>query len=682
MNKDDINEKSTEKTLLERLNIKENVKDTINNVWNYVGKKNPENAINIMGHEELIQIGDYIQDIFRDSDILDPPTLCVIGSQSSGKSSVLNSLKGIDILPKGKTIVTRTPIHERLIYVKNSKNITVEFFSRNDLQKVISSFTMDANNVLEEDLEPIRNEITRLTNKYAGKSKDVVNIPINIKIKSPHVPSLSIIDLPGLTNIALTDKGQSENIKFKIEDMLIKYIKNPRSIILSIIPATIDVESDMGLGLIKKYDPEFKRTIGVITKIDLLKDSNVVPYLSGNISKSLQLGYGYYAIRNRSSDECKKYSVIQGYDLEKNFFTENKVYNDCEYKSTRMGSINLGNKLSEILISHLRSTLPNVLEEIKIKEKETDDKLDEIGRVQLDEMGRRTLLNVLLHEFQSEYSSAIKDRGSRYNTGSRIADSFRKFSSQLNKLEHFNKNIYTDKLINEIVRDYNGIHMEDITISIGVIEKCFQGIDIYLDNVNNDNNKKKIKKYCPMDAIKELFSICIKEIQIIMCELIDTILKRDRYSRFPKLCVKIKELITSMIIPQKYEITCGKIFDVFIEEKECIWTDDVKFRSNVLPKIFHDSNNGTIEPAVIRTILSEYYKVIKNMCNHRIHKTIRTFFVNRVVDDINTTLTDHILLKTNINKLLEENQDKVKKREKLLKIKEKIEQVKKIIIDV
>ena len=130
---------------------------TVSNVWNMVGhSKQVESALDILTNDQLIEISDYIQDIFRDTDVLDPPTLCVVGSQSSGKSITLNGLTGIDILPKGKSIVTRTPIHVRLIHSKNAKNITVDFYDKEDLHKLVSSFTVDAATTPNDQLIPIR----------------------------------------------------------------------------------------------------------------------------------------------------------------------------------------------------------------------------------------------------------------------------------------------------------------------------------------------------------------------------------------------------------------------------------------------------------------------------------------------------------------------------------------------
>lgn len=658
------------------------ITSTVSTVWNMIGQsKNTETSLEKLTSDQLIQISDYIQDIFRNTNVLDPPTLVVVGSQSSGKSITLNGLTGIDILPNGKSIVTRTPIHLRLNHTKNTKDIIVEFYDKDDLHKIISTFVIDAITTPENQMLPVRDEIMRLTELYAGSSKNVVNKPINIKIKSPNVPPLSVIDLPGMTNIALTDKGQPENIKENIEKMIVKYIKNPRTIILSIVPATIDVESDAGLGLIKKYDPEFKRTIGVLTKIDLVKDSNIEHYLSNHISKNLQLAYGYFAVRNRSSDEVKNMNVKDGYELEKKFFNETTPYKDSNFKN-RMGSINLGNKLSEILISHLRSCLPEVMEEIKVRDRDINSQLDEIGRdYPTTNSAKRSMLNILLHEFQREYNSAIKDRGATHNTGARIAECFRKFSKNMSELDPFKPTIYTDSMINDMVRDYNGIHMPDVTISTGVIEKCFQGIEHY-ENKKDTKDDKVLVRLEPLNVMKDPFMKCIKEIQLIMCELVNIILQRDRFSRFPKLCNKIREIIVGSIIPLCYENTNNKVNDLFEEEKECIWTDDYKFRCEILPNMFSNSKDGTIDPNVIRNVLSGYFNVIRKVANHSIQKKIHTFFVNSTVKDINTKLIDNILLKSDINQMLEENKDKALKREKLLKLKEKIDTAKIMISEI
>src|SRR5437762_2353064 len=150
----------------------------VSNVWNMVGtsaSKHNELAFDRLTQDQMIQVADYIRDVFKNTDFLDPPTLCVVGAQSSGKSITLNGLTGIDILPNGKSIVTRTPIHLRLIHCKDAKTIVVEFFDKEDSQKLLTSFTVDPSSP-HDQLIMIRDEIIKLTELYAGKSKNVVDI--------------------------------------------------------------------------------------------------------------------------------------------------------------------------------------------------------------------------------------------------------------------------------------------------------------------------------------------------------------------------------------------------------------------------------------------------------------------------------------------------------------------------
>ena len=438
-----------------------------------------------MSHGKLIELADLVHDVFQGDALLEPPSICTIGGQSAGKSMALNSLCGIDILPNGKSIVTRTPIHLRLLHNSELDHIRVEFFEyathismngTDAVHKILSKFRVDLN-CPQDQLYPIRQEVENITEHYAGKAKNVVDRPINIRITSPKVPNLSIIDLPGLTHIALRDRGQPADIKQNIERMLTRYISSPRTLILAIIPATSDVEADMGLGLIKQYDPNFDRTIGVLTKTDMLVDSDVERYLTNSISKDLQVKYGYFAVRNRSSDEIKNHTVEEGYVLEQKFFTTHPVYSKSEAKD-RMGSINLANRLSEILISHLKACLPSVIEEIRKFDKNLESKLDEIGRdYPQDAEAKRSIMNILISEFQKTYDQAITGRGAEYNTGAQINRAINRMKHSCATLNPFVPEIYTDHKIREIIEDYDGIHMSSSAISTGVIEALIQGTE-------------------------------------------------------------------------------------------------------------------------------------------------------------------------------------------------------------
>lgn len=197
-----------------------------------------------------------IQEIFlrhRLPDKIDLPQIVVIGSQSCGKSSLLEMLIGEEFLPKGEGIVTRCPI---LIQMTRDKTLTrnrVRFGHQKD--KVF------------EDFRAARDEIIAQTERLAGKNKGVSSEPIVAKVEGPQVLPLSFVDLPGLTRIPVN--GQPENIETQILELNHKFVDDPNTIIVAISSANNDIANSESLKLAMRVDPDGLRTVGVVSKIDL-----------------------------------------------------------------------------------------------------------------------------------------------------------------------------------------------------------------------------------------------------------------------------------------------------------------------------------------------------------------------------------------------------------------------------
>ena len=234
--------------------------------------------ISLLKNQEILEIGSILNSLsVTNKDInIEVPRIVVVGTQSSGKSSVINRILKMDILPVGKQMVTRTPLHLELI-MTNKNNALLEFghflYGGWKATKKIELDILDPTN---EQVSIVKNTIEKITNEKAGNNKNISDKPIYIRVYSPNVPNLSLIDLPGLTMVACKDKGQPEDIKEQIRALVGKYIKTPQTIILAVMAARSDLETDMGLDLIKKYDPSGIRTIGVISKVDLMNKGSDV----------------------------------------------------------------------------------------------------------------------------------------------------------------------------------------------------------------------------------------------------------------------------------------------------------------------------------------------------------------------------------------------------------------------
>lgn len=108
----------------------------------------------------------------------------------------------------------------------------------------------------------------RDTEAKTGRNAGISPQPINLRIFSPNVLTLTLVDLPGLTKVPVGD--QPKDIEKQIRDMLMKYITKPACIILAVTGANGDLANSDGLKMAKEVDPEGTRTIGVLTKVDLM----------------------------------------------------------------------------------------------------------------------------------------------------------------------------------------------------------------------------------------------------------------------------------------------------------------------------------------------------------------------------------------------------------------------------
>jgi vacuolar protein sorting-associated protein 1 len=104
------------------------------------------------------------------------------------------------------------------------------------------------------DFGKIRDEIVRETDAKTGKNAGISPVPINLRIFSPNVLTLTLVDLPGLTKVPVGD--QPKDIEKQIRDMILKYITKPNAIILAVTAGNTDLANSDGLKLAREVDPE------------------------------------------------------------------------------------------------------------------------------------------------------------------------------------------------------------------------------------------------------------------------------------------------------------------------------------------------------------------------------------------------------------------------------------------
>ncbi|KAK0420607.1 hypothetical protein QR680_014787 [Steinernema hermaphroditum] len=283
---------------------------------------------------------------------LDLPQIAVVGVQSAGKSSILENFVGKDFLPRGSGVVTRRPLFLQLINDPEERGVF--------LHKPNEKFT---------DFNKIRMEIERETDRTTGSNKGISNVPINLKIYSPNVLNLTLVDLPGITRVAQGD--QSQDIETVVREMILHYIDKPNCLILAVSPANTDLSTSDALLLAKKVDPRGERTIGVITKVDLMDaGTNAYELLRNRV---LPLKRGYIGVVNRSQEGINSRVTMEtAIQKERKFFREN--YADI---ADRQGTLYLRQFLNRQLARHIHLTLPAMVDSVRRKQRVIADGLRE-----------------------------------------------------------------------------------------------------------------------------------------------------------------------------------------------------------------------------------------------------------------------------------------------------------------
>jgi dynamin GTPase len=341
------------------------------------------------GMEELILIVNKLQDAFsqlgQDCPI-DLPQIAVVGGQSAGKSSVLENFVGRDFLPRGAGICTRRPLILQLI---NSKTEFAEF-----LHQKGRKYT---------DFDEVRKEIVADTDRIAGKTKGVSSAPINLRVYSPHVLNLTLVDLPGMTKVPV--EGQPHDIEFQIRDMVLQFITRENCLILAVSPANSDLANSDALKIAKEVDSSGVRTIGVITKLDIMDEGTDAVNILEN--KLFPLRRGYVGIVNRSQKDIDgRKDIKSALAAERKFFLTHAGY---RHMADRMGTAYLQRTLNQTLTNHIRDTLPSLRTKLQNQIQSMEKDVQEFKKFRPDDpaIKAKAMLN-LIQQFGTDFERSIE----------------------------------------------------------------------------------------------------------------------------------------------------------------------------------------------------------------------------------------------------------------------------------
>ncbi|TRY92886.1 hypothetical protein DNTS_002560 [Danionella cerebrum] len=333
--------------------------------------------------ETLIPIINRLQEVFLTvgAEIIQLPQIVVVGSQSSGKSSVLESLVGRDFLPRGSGIVTRRPLVLQLVNVptleercKQDNGNGAKPNSQNNYPGIKAEqwgTFLHCKNQIFTDFCEIRKEIEEETERSTN-NKGISSEPIYLKIYSPNVLSLTLVDLPGITKVPVGD--QPEDIETQVQEMILSYISNPNSLILCVSPANSDLATSDALKLAREVDADGRRTLLVVSKLDLMDaGTDALEVLLGRI---IPVRLGIIGVVNRSQHDLNTQKSLDEACKDEQAFLQR------HYPSlaSRCGSRYLAKTLSRLLMHHIRDCLPELKTRVTVLNAQYQARLNSYGQ--------------------------------------------------------------------------------------------------------------------------------------------------------------------------------------------------------------------------------------------------------------------------------------------------------------
>ncbi|KAF7683692.1 Dynamin-A [Astathelohania contejeani] len=556
----------------------------------------------VMDQSLIIDKVSKLQEIFSANDISVPlPRVVVIGSQSTGKSSVLEQILLKEFLPRGCDLVTRCPI---IFHLRKTteKNEYVRF----------------AHSDLIYDLSTISSEIIKRMEALCGINKNIINEPIVLFVYLFTTPELTLVDLPGLTKIPMED--QPEDIESQIEEMVIEYIKEESTLILAVVSANVDIANCESIKISRRVDPQGNRTLAVVTKIDLMDRSTDCLSLLEN--KNPCIGLGYVGVINRGQDD-----INRGVDIASALKKEDTFFkNHPKYKKLypRIGSRYLISRLYEIFKIRLISELPRLKITINNKLSFLKTELILLGKEKFSKNNSPILIHHYCDciresiEINDQYNS--KDRRLFYSLNhglkfKKIYDNLNLFIFQIRKslkeeTNDSNALFVSDKIFESIIK--KGIEDLGSIMSKSTVE-IFNLVSNHISGIKSD-------RFQPLSSRLNNYSIELLTIQ------------------HEKMICQLNEFIkihSSFINMKHSDFSKADILAKIIKkEKKKNWA--YNFINNSSEAIILDND---FEYNIIVSLSTEYFGIIKKTFIDYFIKLVNFYFINFLKFNLQTELS-------------------------------------------
>ena len=613
-------------------------------------KDNKDNKDNILFQKlrKLINLIDQLRDCGV-NEYIKLPRICSLGTQSSGKSSVLESIVGLDFLPRGDGVVTRRPLELRLCHINSGEPWAV-FEERKGVK-----FT---------DFIKVRETIEALTDEVCKSNKNIKDKPIVLNVYSQTCPDLTLVDLPGITRVPVGD--QPDNIEEITKNMAIRYIDDPLTIILCVIAANVDIATSDGLKLAKQIDVSGSRTLGVLTKLDIMDAGTDAR--KALMNEEIELKLGYVGVKNRSKqDLINKLSMAETSKKEKEFFKSHPVYKNLP--SGHLGTDVLINKLTKIYFRIIRENLPRIIKAINDRVKTAEEELASLGQpMPIDDAGKMSLLWNMINEYCDLFRNVLQGK---YN------------NKNINFLEGeggFKIKILYKKLLEDFTGDYKATARytdENINYALTIHEgdsiPGFPSVDAFIYLLRPQLEKLR-------DPIEECFQEVFQYIDFLSGKILEKV-----FARFPQAINDMTDLISAYLFEErdKTKYLLDSIVDM---EINYLFTNDYDYLNNfttfipksnqIQNKDINNNINNEIKPEIkiepktvfineIRNRIEAYFKLIVRNLRDSVPKIIGKYLVKELEENMQIKLYNKLYNAKEMTDLLNEPESIAERRKEL-----------------
>eukprot|EP01063_Lacrimia_lanifica_P004789 TRINITY_DN12722_c0_g1_i2.p1 TRINITY_DN12722_c0_g1~~TRINITY_DN12722_c0_g1_i2.p1 ORF type:complete len:627 (+),score=141.18 TRINITY_DN12722_c0_g1_i2:61-1941(+) len=595
---------------------------------------------------ELINMVNMLQSNLRKtmqtSDALNLPRIVVVGAQSAGKSSVLENIVGRDVLPRGSGIVTRCPL---VIHMSHMSDTELAVRRDRDLPETAAACyaTFADEDGEYTDFQAVRTRIKQKTD-IACKARTVSRTPIELRVTATDCMDLTLVDLPGLTRVAV--QGQAQGVEEDIEALALEWITPSNTIIVTVTAADTDLANSDALALAKRVDKSGERTIGVLTKVDLMdKGTDCTAILSGKVYKLQQ---PWIAVVNRGQRDLEG-----GVSQEKSLAAEERFFASAPAYSKFLGQVGtrrLRQVMYQALYSHIKMYLPELKQHLQKLLATCKKQLRELG-----EDGTEMEPVALLQQMLEKFTEALKLPLKGLQTGAPPRGAHIRHHFDTTFVATLEAMAPWDDIDNEAIK-------KQVITAKGLRTKLFHMYEEVFERFSRESILQL--KQPAVDCVDYVHHELIKLAQDASSVLDRYPNLKDRvldfmnaeYNRYRE---PVFEYIDSLIETERARInTCHPGFfkggwgrELFVALQDVVQADD-----------------SVEDGAVVRRMVKEYFSIVRLNVQDTVPKAIMFLLVQKVMDESYVHLIKELLIpgEEHLNHLLLEHGDTLKRRKACL----------------